>query len=67
MGARVPFQYIRSYIIPDVYYYDINELFEIHIPQINTDSNIITHGEITFKLTPEKVYLSYFQVAHYII
>jgi len=54
MGARVPFQYIRSYIIPDVYYYDINELFEIHIPQINTDSNIITHGEITFKLTPEK-------------
>jgi hypothetical protein len=54
MGARVPFQYKRSFIIPDLYYYDINELFEIHIPQINTDSNIITHGEITFKLTPEK-------------
>ncbi len=36
MGARVPFQYIRSYIIPDVYYYDINELFEIHIPPKST-------------------------------
>lgn len=54
MGGRVPYQYIRNYIIPEVYYYDINELFQIHMPQIKTDSNIVTYGEINFELTPEK-------------
>ncbi|MDK2907438.1 MAG: hypothetical protein PWQ66_1399 [Petrotoga sp.] len=53
-GGRVPFNYHRTYSISDTYEYEINELFQVHVPQINTDSKILTHGEINMELTPEK-------------
>ncbi|PNR96189.1 hypothetical protein C8D75_1440 [Petrotoga olearia] len=53
-GGRVPFNYYRTYSISDTYEYEINQLFQVHMPQINTDSKILTHGEINIELTPEK-------------
>jgi len=53
-GGRVPFNYYRQYSVTENYEYDINDLFQIHVPQINTDSNIITHGELNVELSPEK-------------
>jgi len=53
-GGRVSFNYNRTYSISDTYEYEINQLFEVHIPQINTDSKILTHGQLNLELTPEK-------------
>ncbi|KUK81257.1 MAG: Uncharacterized protein XD96_1219 [Petrotoga mobilis] len=53
-GGRVPFDHHRTYSISDTYEYEINDLFQVHVPQINTDSKILTHGEINIELTPEK-------------
>ena len=54
-GGRVPFNYIRYYSVSTNYKYEINDFFKIHMPQINTDANIITYGELNKSLSAEDV------------